>query len=94
MHSHWKMGRRASESSLGREYTQVLSSWQEKTKENHREDYRFRIQNFQRTNKGVEITNYGGVETRLNVLPVYEWAHLWETSNHLVSMLAEVKQGK
>lgn len=52
----------------------LLERKKQRTKENHKDDYRFRKQNFQRANKGIEITNYE-IKNRQNVLPVYEWAH-------------------
>lgn len=52
------MNRRTSESSLVREYRQFLSFLvrkKKRTEKNHKDDSRFRIQNFQRIIKGIEI---------------------------------------
>lgn len=75
------MNRRTSESSLVREYRQFLSLLvrkEKRTEKNHKDDSRFRIQNFQRIIKGIEIITQKKKKKRLNegsfihVVLVYE----------------------
>lgn len=92
------MNRRTSESSLVREQRQFLSFLVRKHKEPKRTtemipdlEYIISKESLKELKLLLRKKKKLNEDSFINVL-VYEWAHLWKTTNYLISMFGEVEQ--
>lgn len=93
------MNRRTSESSLVREHRQFLSLLVRKHKEPKKKttkmipdlEYTISKESLKELKLLLRKKKKMNEDSFINVL-VYEWAHLWKTTNYLISMFGEVEQ--